>query len=126
MGLHGERGEHFWVGVHNAGAQTLDEVVLLAQEGWFVEHTIAVAHPVFGEFGPKKARVPTVAKFPSLHPGVTEMVNLFGLNYQATPNKSDVLGNVRKFTLEAQARDVRTATAEFEYDPNRRPMVMRS
>ena len=124
-GLHGSKGERFWIGLHNSGPHTLDGVTLRAQEGWFVEHTISIAHQKWRDGVPSQERVPVIIDLPHLDPSATEMVELFGVSYNSQPNKHDVLGDVRRFVLEARARNVNTVVQEFEYDPKGRPMIKR-
>jgi hypothetical protein len=120
--LHASPGEHFWVGVHNAGKRTLEDVTLRAQEGWFVQNTLSVAHQRLTIAGLRSDREPVIAAFDALHPGATELINLFGLSYHIG-SADDVFSAVRRFTLEARARDAKTITVEFEYEPTRRPMI---
>jgi hypothetical protein len=120
--LHGVTGEFYWVGLHNAGKKTLHDVTLRAQEGWFVQNTIAVAHPRSTAIGPRSDREPVIIKLDALHPGATEMVQLFGRDYHIG-SVDDVFRDVRRFALEARARDTPTVIDEFEYVPDRRPMI---
>jgi hypothetical protein len=120
--LYGVVGERYWVGLCNAGKKTLHDVTLRAQEGWFVQNTIAIAHPRRTEIGPRSDREPVIANFDALHPGATELIELFGRAYHIG-SVDDVFRDIRRFSLEARARDTMTVISEFEYAPDRRPMV---
>jgi hypothetical protein len=117
--LHGQTGERYFVGIHNPGSATLYTVTLRAQESWFVDNTIAIAH---ARTPMRRDREPLIAELPHIDPGATELIELFGKDYHnvSAPN---VFSDKRSFSLEARARDTPTVVAEFEYDPTRRPMI---
>jgi hypothetical protein len=116
-------GEMFWVGIRNAGTTTLHGVTLRAQESWFVDNTFAQAR---ASKGPFRESEPIIETWENIDPGATEMVELFGLSYREDANPDDIFGSVRRFALEARARDTSTVIQEFEYDPDKRPMIMKA
>jgi hypothetical protein len=119
--LHESRGERYFVGLRNAGAATLEGVTLRAREGWFIENSIAVAHQRIDR---STERNPVVAVLPHLDPGATELVELFGLDYNAgSSSPEDVFNQKQHFQLELRARNTPTIIADFDYDRDRRPMI---
>lgn len=120
-GLHGARGERYFVGLRNPGATTLEAVTLRACEGWFVENSIAIAHR-----RPDRHpdRNPIISTFEHLDPGAVELIEIFGLDYNAgSSSPDDVFNRKQLFRLEVRARNTSTILANFEYDRDRRPMV---
>jgi hypothetical protein len=119
--LHGSRGERYFVGLRNSGTSTLEGVTLRGREGWFVANTIEVAHRRRDR---PSERNPLVVTPSHLDPGATELVELFGLDYSAgSTSPDDVFNRRQRFQLELRARNTPTVVADFDYDPNRRPMV---
>lgn len=111
-------------GVRNNGERTLHNVTLHARES---EFTVKALAPNFGQRSFYESepvgqdREPTILGLDELHPGATEVKEMFG-DSQSGPPVFDV---AYKFTLEARARDTRTVTAEFVYDPNKTPRIQR-
>lgn len=119
--LHPPKGEHYFVGLRNNGMTTLEAVTLRAREGWFVENSIAVAHRRRDQI---TERNPQILALPHLDPGATELVELFGMDYNSgSSSPEDVFNQKQRFQLEVRARNTRTVVADFEYDPTRRPMI---
>lgn len=123
----GVLGERYFVGIRNEGRATLHGVTLRAHESWFVECTIAVAHYRVSEHSGAviTAREPIVAQFEHLDPGATELAELFGKDFHVSEDYATdaVFRETHRFNLEVRARDTATVVAEFEYVPNRRPMI---
>lgn len=118
MGLHGANGEFFSVGVRNGGTRTLDDVTLRALPSWFTREAIATAQMRQGN-GPVE-----LIELAALHPSSEEIVQCFGLSYAQPATAPEYIFNqVQRFTLETTARDTPSVRRDFEYDPNRRPML---
>ncbi len=121
QGLYGPTGEFYSVGVHNAGGVTLHDVTARALDSWMTREAISVAqhgHPV------RRHSPVEIFSVPALHPDASEVIELFGLDFNSTISHPDYIFNtVQRFTLEVMARDVATVREEFEYDPKARPMI---
>ncbi|WP_407165987.1 hypothetical protein [Bradyrhizobium sp. ORS 111] len=117
--LYSARGEFFWIGVRNAGGQTLDDVTIRALDSWFTQEAIATA---MGRRQRSNSPV-EVSRWPALHPGAREIVQVFGLGYDSASSNPDYIFNtMQRFTLEVTARDTPTVRRVFLYDPKARPM----
>jgi hypothetical protein len=121
-GVYGIQSRRWYVGVHNAGSKSIDDVTMRARESQFVECTIAVARILPGDL--RVRREPVIAEFRTLSPGATEMVELFGLGAEEH-SEQDILSKKQTFTLEARGRDTPVALLVLEYDPLTKPPVIR-
>ena|SRR5580704_8928647 len=103
------------VGIYNPGPKTLFFPSLRAQESPFVANVIAIAHcvPHIGS--------PTIWQADAIDPNTTEYVELFALE------NSDQARLRQRYTfhLEARAKDVKAAIAEFKYDHRKSPALRR-
>src|SRR5262249_21539985 len=112
----------YWVGVHNRSPdnRTLCDVTLRALESEFTSEVLSIAHRQDSE------REPVLMHWDAIHPGMTEMVELFGLSSDLSHLTEEAFsGGAPRFTLEARAQDPGTVTAEFEFHPELRPPLRR-
>ena len=117
--------ERYWVWLKNASTEkTLYDVTLRAKAGKFVHETIAIAHQRPGKLLQSE---PVLLERQELHPEVVEKVMLFGISLDecADEGARDFFSRIHKFTLEARARDTKTVTADFEFNPQATPMLRR-
>jgi hypothetical protein len=108
------------VGLRNNSSKTLEGVSLRAKEGWFVANTIAVAHGI-------RELEPIIKTLDALDPDATDFTMLFGLSAEPIVTEPDgsIYSQKRQFVLEARARDTKTTTATFEFDPATVPHIKR-
>lgn len=110
----------YWVGVRNNGNLTLQDVSLRALTNNFVMTTIAISH-LSSDGIPSE---PILFQQNHLHPGVLEIVELFG--FQSAGSETEpALMTRHVFQVQARAKDTRAVTADFEYDPSSRPRIRR-
>ena len=59
-----------------------------------------------------------------LHPEAVDVISLGGVPYNSGSSvPTHILNNPQRFMLEARARNNKTVSLEFEYDPHKRPML---
>jgi hypothetical protein len=118
----------FYVGVHNASnSRTIEGVSLCALDGPFATEVLAVAHGRVHPSGKLLERDPIMGEWEQINPGVTEYVELFGMNIELLKQGEyeGALTTPQEFTLEIRARDTPKATARFDFDPGRVPILGR-
>jgi hypothetical protein len=103
------------VGIYNPGPKTLFLPSLRAQESPFVANVIAIAHCV------PHVGSPIIWQADAIDPNTTEYVELFALE----DSDQAKLRQRYTFHLEARARDVKSAIAEFKYDHRKSPALRR-
>jgi hypothetical protein len=119
----------FYVGVHNASdTRTIESVTLCALDGSFATDVLAAAH---GRINPATGRQferdPILGEWAQINPGVTEYIELFGINAELMKQceYDEPITRRHQFILEVRARDTPKAMAQFEYDPSRTPIMTR-
>lgn len=120
--------EMYLVGVSNkSSVSSLSDVTLRVQDGWFARVAIQPWVICPEDTLPSERRRFPLMRFDELHPKATETRQLFGLSPPGhmVSNEADLFSQRRRFVLEARARDTVTVTAEFEYNPETRPMISR-
>ena len=123
-----ERSTRFSIGVRNGTVdhRTISDVSLRALESTFAVRVLAWAHGRINyQTGRLLERDPILQEWVQLDPGVTEYVELFGVDTSATTDREEILKTAQQFTIEVRARDTPRATAVFEYDPNKDPALAR-
>lgn len=119
-GIHGNTGEKYWIGIENVGAQTIGDVSVRALDSWFTREAIAVAQG--RSSGPSRSII--VHTTSALHPNAPDFVEVVGLSYGSASSSPDYIFNtVQRFVIEVVGQNVPSIRQEFEYDPQRRPML---
>jgi hypothetical protein len=112
----------YFVGLRVKAKRTIDSPWVFAFKGPFADKVIAAAHPQ-DVLSPNYL---VLYRGGALDPTVMETIELFDLpHYEHLPKRDDLLAHAHIFTLEARGRDTVPARAEFEYDPEKTPMIRR-
>jgi hypothetical protein len=114
----------YCIGLHILAAKSVIHPNVRARESEFTTRVIAVAHP--SSVGTYSSGPVQIYLGGALDPDDIEIIKLFDLpsyRYLYIRGADDPIGRVQRFVLEARGRDVRTFTAEFEYDPTKIPMI---
>jgi hypothetical protein len=110
------------VGLHIKSKKTILFPTVRAHKSPFTDTIIADYHLNMDAAGSTIVYSPPGG---AIDPTVTEPIELCALPFRENfpPNKTHVLHGVQRFTLEARCRDAPPYTAEFEYDPDKTPMI---
>jgi hypothetical protein len=112
----------YCIGLRILSRQTIDHPNIWALEGPFTKRIFS---RIAKEINPAGAVM--IYSGGAIDPSVTEPIELFGLptskQYLAIKGPDDPLRSVQRFTLEARGRHCEPVRAQFEYDPDRTPMI---
>jgi hypothetical protein len=113
----------FFVGLHIKARQSILLPSVRYPNSPFTERVLYDAHRQQNKDGERPIGYVIIYKGGALDWKATELLFLCELPYWDHLSKDDVLGRPQTFQLEARGRNVKTAFANFEYDPNKRPMI---
>jgi hypothetical protein len=109
---------YYFIGLHILSPRTVDFPKVWMLKGPLTQRLFAPEHPS-GSW--------QIYQGAALDPGVTESVKLFNLpperKFLNLRYDDDPIGSRQIFTLEARGRNCKAVTADFEYDPDKTPMV---